>query len=36
MRQYLEEGARRGHSACMIDLAFHAIQSGNIEEAIRQ
>ena len=35
MRQYLEEGARRGHSACMTDLAFHAIQSGNIDEAMQ-
>ena len=35
MRQYLEEGARRGYPACMSVLADIAVQSGNHEESTR-
>ena len=33
--KYLEEGGRRGHPACLSDLAIYANQAGNIEEATR-
>ena len=36
MLKYLEEGARRGNAACMIDLGARAAQSGDHEEAVRQ
>ena len=35
MRQYLEEGVKRGSASCMISLAVCAIQFGNREEAKR-
>ena len=35
MRQYLEEGVKRGSASCMISLAYRAIQFGNHEEAKR-
>jgi len=33
--KYLEEGTRRGNACCMVDLANHTLQSGNVEEATR-
>ena len=36
MLKYLEEGARRGNAACMIDLGVRAAQSGDHEEAVRR
>ena len=33
--EYLEEGTRRGNACCMMDLANHTLQSGNVKEATR-